>query len=155
MVEFAKTPPAFKGRENGPSPTDAPLQKTIERMMKDVLQLGSYDAIFLFDAEGLPMAKQIAHIELLPEPHAVELSVLIGKMQKVIRRMSALGPLREVLIEDTGGRKLIFRYLSIFSQIAILVLVVPPHRTYRGLVNRLCRSIEKLSSFAGAGETSK
>ncbi|MBN2355444.1 roadblock/LC7 domain-containing protein [candidate division KSB1 bacterium] len=146
MADQTTNPRGHPADQEDVAPDEAPaMQKVLERMMKDLVQVGSYDAIFLFDAEGLPIAKHVARTQLLHERHAVELSVLIGKMQKVIRRMSALGPLREVMIEDEGGRKLVFRYLYILSQTAILVMVVPPHRTYRGLINRLCRTVQKVS----------
>lgn len=126
---------------------EQPFQKACEALMKEMVQVGSFDAILLFSAEGLALAKHVAREELLQEKRAVELSVLIGKMQKVIRHMSALDPLREILIEDQEGKKLVFRYLHIFEQTAILVFVIPPHRNYRGLANRLSKAITQIAQY--------
>jgi len=60
----------------------------------------------------------------------------------VIKKMSGLSPLKELVLEDDEGKRLVFRYLTLFGQTALLVMVVPAQRSYRALANRLCRLIE-------------
>jgi predicted regulator of Ras-like GTPase activity (Roadblock/LC7/MglB family) len=140
IPDFRMPPPQPKS-----TPRELPFQKSTERLMKELVQVGSYEAIYLFNAEGLPMAKHVAKDDMLSERHAVEFAVLTGKLQKVVRRMSGLGPLRELMMEDETGKKLVFRFIQVFRQPAVLVLVIPAHRTYRGLANRLGLLIRKLS----------
>ncbi len=123
-----------------------PFQLHIEREMKELVQVGGYDAIYLFNPEGLVLAAHVESESMLREGHAVEFSVMISKMQKVVRRMSGLSDLKEVVIEDQEGKRLVFRFLPVFAQPAILLMVIPAMRSYRGLANRLCRIIEQSST---------
>jgi len=122
-----------------------PFQSRVEREMKQLVQLGGYEAIYLFNPEGLVLAASVAREAILREEQAVEFSVLIARMQKVVRRISELSDLKEQVIEDQEGKRLVFRFLKLFSQPALLLMVLPASRSYRGLANRLCRIIEQYS----------
>ncbi len=122
--------------------TALPFHEAVQREMRGMAQIGGFAAIYLFNQEGLILASHVAHNDLLKEDHAVEFAVMMAKLQKVIKKMSGLGPLKELVIEDGEGKRLVFRYLVVFGQSALLVLVVPAQRSYRGLANRLCRLVE-------------
>jgi hypothetical protein len=124
---------------------DLPFQLHIEREMKEQMNVGGFDALYLFTPDGLVLAAHIASESLLKEVHAVEFSVMISKMQKVVQRMSGLMGLKELVVEDADSSRFVFRFLTVFSQPALLLLVVPAHKNYRGLANRLCRLIEQSS----------
>jgi hypothetical protein len=132
----------LSGANKSDTETALPFQEAVQREMRGMVQIGGFAAIYLFNQEGLILASQVAHHELLKEDHAVEFAVMMAKLRKVIKKMSGLGPLKELVIEDGEGKRLVFRYLSVFGQTALLVLVVPAQRSYRGLANRLCRLIE-------------
>jgi predicted regulator of Ras-like GTPase activity (Roadblock/LC7/MglB family) len=119
-----------------------PFQEAARREMQGMVQIGGFAAIYLFSQEGLLLASQVASTGLLQEDHAVEFAVLMAKLKKVVKKMSGLGPLKELVIEDGENRRIVFRYLTLFGQTALLLLVVPSQRSYRGLANRLCRLIE-------------
>ena len=119
-----------------------PFQEVVRREMQGMVQVGGFAAAYLFNQEGLILASHVADAGLLKEQQAVEFAVMMAKMKKVIKKMSGLGPLKELILEDSVGKKIVFRYLSVFGQTALLVLVVPAQRSYRGLANRLCRLIE-------------
>lgn len=124
-----------------------PFHRAVYREMREMCQIGGFVAVYLFDQEGLPLISHVAHSGLLNEEHAVEFAVLMAKLKKVIKRMSGLGPLKELVIEDSDGKRLVFRFLQLFGQSVLLVLVVPAQRSYRGLASRLCRLIEAQAAF--------
>ncbi|HOT96703.1 MAG TPA: hypothetical protein PKZ83_06190 [bacterium] len=131
--------PAF--HRIGPEPA-LPFHEAARREMQEMVRIGGFDAVYLFSREGLLLASHVASSGLLREDHAVEFAVMMAKLKPVIKKMSGLGALKETVIEDGEGKRLVFRYLSVFGQTALLLLVIPAQRSYRGLANRLCRLIE-------------
>ncbi|HOC90436.1 MAG TPA: hypothetical protein PKI90_12885 [bacterium] len=133
---------AHFGLNRAESESALPFQEAARREMQGMLQIGGFAAIYLFNHEGLLLASQVANTGLLREDHAVEFAVMMAKLKKVIKKMSGLSPLKELVLEDDEGKRLVFRYLTLFGQTALLVMVVPAQRSYRALANRLCRLIE-------------
>jgi hypothetical protein len=133
---------AHFGLNRAESESALPFQEAARREMQGMLQIGGFAAIYLFNHEGLLLASQVANTGLLREDHAVEFAVMMAKLKKVIKKMSGLSPLKELVLEDGEGKRLVFRYLTLFGQTALLVMVVPAQRSYRALANRLCRLIE-------------
>ena len=133
---------AHFGLNRAESESALPFQEAARREMQGMVQIGGFAAIYLFNHEGLLLASQVANTGLLREDHAVEFAVMMAKFKKVIKKMSGLSPLKELVLEDGDGRRLVFRYLTLFGQTALLLIVVPAQRSYRGLANRLCRLIE-------------
>ncbi|HNW59584.1 MAG TPA: hypothetical protein PKI62_07905 [bacterium] len=125
----------------GPEPA-LPFHEAARREMQESVQIGGFNAVYLFSREGLLLASHVASTGLLREDHAVEFAVMMAKLKQVVKKMSGLGALKELVIEDGEGRRIVFRYLAVFGQPALLVLVVPAQRSYRALANRLCRLIE-------------
>ena len=130
------------GLNRAESESALPFQEAARREMQGMVQIGGFAAIYLFNHEGLLLASQVANTGLLREDHAVEFAVMMAKLKKVIKKMSGLSPLKELVLEDDEGKRLVFRYLTLFGQTALLVMVVPAQRSYRALANRLCRLIE-------------
>jgi len=130
------------GLNRAESESALPFQEAARREMQGMVQIGGFAAIYLFNHEGLLLASQVANTGLLREDHAVEFAVMMAKLKKVIKKMSGLSPLKELVLEDGEGKRLVFRYLTLFGQTALLVMVVPAQRSYRALANRLCRLIE-------------
>ncbi|HOZ22634.1 MAG TPA: hypothetical protein PLO28_12665 [bacterium] len=133
---------AHFGLNRAESESALPFQEAARREMQGMVQIGGFAAIYLFNHEGLLLASQVANTGLLREDHAVEFAVMMAKLKKVIKKMSGLSPLKELVLEDGEGKRLVFRYLTLFGQTALLVMVVPAQRSYRALANRLCRLIE-------------
>ncbi|HNS74234.1 MAG TPA: hypothetical protein PKI81_12560 [bacterium] len=133
---------AHFGLNRAESESALPFQEAARREMQGMVQIGGFAAIYLFNHEGLLLASQVANTGLLREDHAVEFAVMMAKLKKVIKKMSGLSPLKELVLEDDEGKRLVFRYLTLFGQTALLVMVVPAQRSYRALANRLCRLIE-------------
>ncbi len=125
----------------GPEPA-LPFHEAARREMQEMVRIGGFEAVYLFSREGLLLAEHVASSALLREDHAVEFAVMMARLKPVVKKMSGLGALKELVIEDDEGKRIVFRYLAVFGQTALLVLVVPAQRSYRGLANRLCRLIE-------------
>ena len=51
--------------------------------------------------------------------------------------MGGISRLREIIIEGTNRRKIVFRFFESFEQPVVLALVVPPNKTYRQRTNEL------------------
>lgn len=123
---------------------DLPLQDNIEAQMREIVNLGNYEAAYLYDQDGLLIAQCDGKLEK-EEHKVIQISLMVRKMKEFVASMAKLSELREVMLEDVNGRKLIFRFITFFGQPAILVAVVPIHKAYRGLTNRLQRTISKLT----------
>jgi len=119
-------------------------QEIIESFMNEVVGLGNYEMAFLYSEEGLPMA-EVRGQETIPEDRLVEMSMIFQEVMKMADVMGGITEIREIVLEGSNRRKLIFRFFESFDQNLILALVIPPKKTYRGLTNKLMRLIQKIS----------
>jgi len=78
----------------------------------------------------------------------VEWVVMIAKMVRVMTHLGAINSVHELYLEAKDGAKVVFRFVSLFEQPALLVLLVPVKKSYRGLTNRIAKAIEKWATFA-------
>ncbi len=119
-------------------------QESIEKFMAEVVKLGNYETAYLLSEEGLALAHNLTD-EIIPEDRLVELSVLFQEIQKMADVMGGIDEINELIIEGNNKRRIIFRFFKAFDQHVILALVIPPHKSYRGLTNRLVRLVQKVS----------
>lgn len=134
----------IKRMEKRAEAQELPLQDNIEMQMREVVNLGSFDAVYLYDKEGLLIAECNGGIKD-NEYQLIQISLMVNKVKGFVHELTNLSDLKEIILEDSDGRKIIYRFLSFFNQPTILVAVVPTRKAYRGLTNRLQRSIAKLS----------
>ena len=112
------------------------VQQTIQNAMKEIVSQGSYESVFLFTDEGLEIARY-SRRDILQKKRVIEISLLMHKVQKIIRSIGNLANIKEIFVEDEFGKKLVFRFLLFFGQPIVLVAIVPPRKPYRGLSNQL------------------
>ena len=134
----------FRNRDNTVDEMELPIQDSIEANMKEIVNLGNYDAVFLYDQDGLIIAKCSGKQEL-EERRVIEVSLLVKKVKSFAQNLAQMSDLKEIILEDSTNRRVIFRFISFLTVPTILVAVVPSHRAYRGLTNRLQGAIQKLT----------
>ena len=137
MKELSVLPDGFSFDRTKKEDDDGkPFQDLVESFMHEVVYMGNYESAYLFDSDGLLMAKSISS-RIKTRVQAMEVSVLMNKFKKVIRTISDLTGVREVVIEDDKRRKVVIRFIEFLGATTILVVVVPPRKPYRGITNRL------------------
>lgn len=121
------------------SPQLAP-QAIIEQQMRNIVQLGNYDAAYLFSDEGLPIAT-VSSIQDVDAERLAEMSILFQDVQRLANALGEIDDLKEMLLEGYKHRKIIFRFFPAFGEKVVLVAVIPPRKSYRKLTNELQRLI--------------
>jgi hypothetical protein len=134
----------FRNKDNSVDELELPIQDSIEANMKEIVTLGNYDAVFLYDQDGLLIASCSGKDDL-EERRVIEISMLVKKVKAFAQNLAKMSDLKEIVLEDSSNRKVVFRFISFLTVPTILVAVVPSHKTYRGLTNRLQRAIQKLT----------
>lgn len=134
----------FRNKDNQVEEMELTIQDSIEASMKEIVILGSYDAVFLYDQDGLLVAKCSGKQEM-EEQCVIEISMMVKKVKSFALNLAKMSEIKEIILEDTSSRKIIFRFISFLTVPTILVAIVPSHKSYRGLTNRLQRAIQKLS----------
>lgn len=117
-------------------------QEMIESRMQAILQLGNYEAAFLFSREGLPIARAGRSSEVDPDRLA-ELSIMFQEVQRLTGALGGIDQLKEVFVEGLNQRKVVFRFFTAFGEAVVLAVVVPPRKTYRKHTNELQRLIHQ------------
>ena len=122
-----------------------PPQSVIEERMQEIIYLGNYEAAFLFNYEGLPLA-QASNRSNVDQAGMVEISLMLKQVQQVANSVADINGLKEIIIEGLNKRKVVFRFFQLFEQTTILAVVVTPRRSYRDLTNRLVKVVKKVMS---------
>lgn len=118
-------------------------QELIESRMRMILQYGSYEAVYLFSREGLPIA-QIGDSSDVDPDRLAELSILFQDVQRLTNTLGGIDSLKEVFVEGRNFRKVVFRFFPAFGEEVVLAAVVPPRRTYRKHTNELQHLISSI-----------
>lgn len=124
--------------------SDIAPQEKIESFMKEVIELGNYEMAYLLSQEGLLLA-QSKSAEIIPEDRLVEMSITFQEIEQMADVMAGIDEIKELALEGSNKRKIIFRFFKAFGQSVALALIIPPQKSYRGLTNRLVRLIQKVS----------
>ncbi|HPN35314.1 MAG TPA: hypothetical protein PK843_12425 [bacterium] len=124
------------------------FQRQAEAGLHELIRVGGFDAAYLYSPEGLPLAHIASANPRVSELQVVQWVVMISKMARVMGRLGAVESVHELLLESRQGSKIVFRFLTLFEQPAVLVLLVPPQKAYRGLTNRMTKAMEKWATFA-------
>ncbi len=119
------------------------LQKKIELLLKESVCTGELEAMFLYDQQGLPIAGFSSNTNL-GEMMAVEISVLIMTIKDKLSQLGNNSGLKEILIENEESKRFVFRFIPFYHESAVLVVVVPPRKRYRAIVNRFTKAFLKL-----------
>lgn len=122
-----------------------PPQSVIEERMQEIIYLGNYEAAFLFNYEGLPLA-QASNSSNVNQAGMVEISLMLKQVQQVANSVADINGLKEIIIEGLNKRKVVFRFFQLFDQTTILAVVVTPRRSYRDLTNRLVKVVKEVMS---------
>ncbi len=143
MKELANMPAVFSIRDLKKTKNkDLPIQQIIENFMQEVIKQGNFETAYLFSQEGLPIAQQYS--DHSTRMRTVEISVMMNKVQKFMKDLGKLSRIKEIVVEDEDKKRIVFRFLPFFDQTAILIIVVPPRKAYRGFTNRLAKLIVAL-----------
>ncbi|MGQ9561428.1 MAG: hypothetical protein ACUVWA_13035 [Candidatus Oleimicrobiaceae bacterium] len=120
-------------------------QELIEQHMLQLIRLGHYEAAYLFTVDGLPLAG-VGSDTALHQDFLAETAIVLEQVQRAAQHSGEMTNLAEVMLEDRTGRKIVFRFIEAFGQPAVLAVMVAPHKSFRGLTNRLVRLIAKATS---------
>ena len=138
-------PDSTQTKDNSEKPEEQSPQIVIENLMREIIDKGHYDAVFLFSLEGLPLAQAFTDIDI-DKAGLVKLSLVLKDLQNMIRTIADIEDLREIVIEGFNRRKVVFRFLEILGQPSILAIIVAPRKSYKGMTNQLTRTINKAMS---------
>jgi hypothetical protein len=122
---------------------NVPPQALIEEKMKSIIERGNYDMVHLFSNEGLPLAEYYSE-DVIEKDRLAELSILLREVRNMADVMGKISNIKEMIVEGFNQRKIVFRFFRAFNQEVVLVAVIPPRKSYRGLTNSLIRAIEKI-----------
>ena len=117
-------------------------QEIIEMRMHAILQLGNYEAAYLFSREGLPIAQAGNSSDVDPDRLA-EMSIMFQDVQRLTGSLGGIDILKEVFVEGENRRKVVFRFFPAFGDSVLLAVVIPPKKTYRKHTNELQRLIHQ------------
>jgi len=106
--------------------------------LKALCQAGGFQAAFLTDHEGLPIAAAAPKRDT--EADAVFLALLHRAAQQV-RHMLNLARLDELSLVDGEGTRIVCRYLPVEEQSIFLVIITAADRPYRRLTSRFLRQV--------------
>ncbi|MDQ7054967.1 MAG: hypothetical protein Q9P14_19555 [candidate division KSB1 bacterium] len=119
---------------------DLAPQELIESRMQAIVNLGNFEAVFLFTDEGLPLAKATAQ-ESSDEDRLAEMSLTFQNVKNLATSLGGIQRLKEVFIEGENHRKVVFRFFHALGNDLVLAAIIPPKRAYRKVTNDLQRLI--------------
>ncbi len=120
-----------------------PAQAVIEEKMREIVNYGNYEAVYLFSTEGLYIARAEADGHVDPDRLA-EISLLFTDIRRLATTIGSIDRLKEVFMEGYNRSKIIFRFFRAFEEDVVLAAVIPPGRTYRKHTNDLQRLINAI-----------
>ncbi len=126
----------------GAERTESP-QVVIEKRMQEIVNLGNYEAAFLFNNEGLPLARA-AQNDGSDEERLAEMSLTFQNVRALAASLGGIERLKEVFIEGENHRKVVFRFFPALGTDVVLAVIIPPKRSYRRVTNDLQRLIVSL-----------
>ena len=106
--------------------------------------MGNYEMVRLFSNEGLPLAESYSE-QVIEEDRLAELSIMLREVRKMADVMGQISNIKEMIVEGFNHRKIVFRFFQAFNQEVVLVIVIPPGKSYRAMTNALVRTIEQIS----------
>lgn len=118
-------------------------QEKIEAEIRNVVDLGNYEAGFLFSEEGLPLV-QVSAGSPCSGDELLEIALSLQQPKEKLDALEGFSIVKEILVLGGSRRKLVFRYFQAFEQVVILAIVVPPGKTYRAYTNRIVRTIREV-----------
>ena len=121
---------------------ESSIQKKIEKILFSLVKTGLYESIYLYNADGLPIVENQSASKFKVDP--VEISVMMSQIRQLISRLDDLGQINEIVIEGSNGKKIVFRYISLFNQTATLIATIPAGKYYRNITNRLQKTLIQL-----------
>ncbi len=119
---------------------DLAPQELIESRMQAIVNLGNFEAVFLFTDEGLPLAKATAQ-DSSDEDRLAEMSLTFQNVKNLATSLGGIQRLKEVFIEGENHRKVVFRFFHALGNDLVLAAIIPPKRAYRKVTNDLQRLI--------------
>lgn len=122
---------------------DLAPQELIESRMQAIVNLGNFEAVFLFTDEGLPLAKATAQ-DSSDEDRLAEMSLTFQNVKNLATSLGGIQRLKEVFIEGENHRKVVFRFFHALDNDLVLAAIIPPKRAYRKVTNDLQRLILSL-----------
>jgi len=122
---------------------DVAPQELIEARMEAIVNLGNFEAVFLFTDEGLPLAKATRQ-DASDEDRLAEMSLTFQNVKNLATSLGGIERLKEVFIEGENHRKVVFRFFHALGNDLVLAAIIPPKRAYRKVTNDLQRLILSL-----------
>ncbi len=131
------------GKNANKNISESSIQKKIEKILYSLVKTGLYDSIYLYNADGLPLVDN-QPISSINNVDPVEISVMMSQIRHAISRLDDLGRISEIVIEGSNGKKIVFRYISLFNQTTTLIAIIPAGKYYRNITNRLQKTLIQL-----------
>jgi len=134
---------SFNGKNNNKNIKQSSLQKKIEKILFSLVKTGLYEAIYLYNDDGLPLVDNQPFAKI-SKVDPVEISIMMSQIRKTISGLDDLGNINEIVIEGANGKKIVFRYISLFEQTTTLIATIPAGKYYRNMTNKLQKTLIQL-----------
>ena len=124
---------------------EVPLPSAIADHLQNTLTTGHFQSICIYSHEGLPIAS-IGDADAQLENNLLEVALMALEIGKISSQISELGNLHEVVVEGVGKTRFVYRTIAFLDRSALLAVVVPARKAYRGAINRLQKAVARLNA---------
>ena len=125
---------------NAKSPQQSDWKEiSFSQILKDMNETGQFNASFLVDAEGLPIAAVTSGYD------TDTAAAMASMVRNAIVRLQTginLAEADEVTTRTHDKMRLISRYFKLGEEALILVVISPPNRSYRKLTSQAIKAIQ-------------
>jgi len=124
--------------EKSPHKSDCE-EMTFSRILEKMNEAGQFNASFLVDAQGLPVAAVTSGYD------TDTASAMVSMVRNAVLQLQNginLAEADEVTTRGNDKMRLISRYFKLGEEALILVVISPPNRSYRKLTSQAIRAIK-------------
>ncbi len=118
-------------------------QDLIEKELLRLCQQGQFEALLLFNDEGIPMA-EVGECVHYTKDTLTALSVIFAQAVELVNDFQGDAPLNENSIRTNNKFRIVSRPIPLNEFTLTLVAIVPVQRPYRKLTNA---AIQKIQQF--------
>jgi len=127
------------------SGSDVALHSAIDSLLETALAAGHFQALYLYSMDGLPIARA-GDLDIRLGNGLLEVALIILEIKNAGARPGGPEDLYEVVVEGTNKVRFIYRMVNFLDRPALLAVIIPTRRAYRGVVNRLQKAIAGLDA---------
>jgi predicted regulator of Ras-like GTPase activity (Roadblock/LC7/MglB family) len=114
-------------------------EMTFTRILEDMNEAGQFNASFLVDGQGLPVAAVTSAYD------TDTASAMVSMVRNAIVQLQNginLAEADEVTTRGNDKMRLISRYFKLGDEALILVVIAPPNRSYRKLTSQAIKAFQ-------------